>query len=116
MEHSMKLNEKSFKDMKNGIKIREYRINDEKRRNIKLGDTIKFTNLSDINDSILTKVEGLLYYSNWYSCYEDFFEKDLKQYYSSVEAAVIDTYNNWYSKYEEEQYGVVIIKIKLCKG
>ena len=42
MVHEMKLYEENFLDLKNGNKKREYRLYDEKRRLIKIGDTIKF--------------------------------------------------------------------------
>lgn len=40
--HNMKLNEEPFDMMKSGIKDIEYRLNDEKRRQIQIGDTITF--------------------------------------------------------------------------
>ena len=39
MEHTMKLYERSFKQLKNGKKKREYRLNDDKRKKIKVEDT-----------------------------------------------------------------------------
>lgn len=42
MKHEMKLKAQFFNYIKNGTKRIELRLNDEKRRKIKLGDTIKF--------------------------------------------------------------------------
>ncbi len=43
MEHKMKLYSfASFEELKAGKKKREYRLNDEKRKMVKVGDTIRF--------------------------------------------------------------------------
>ncbi|MBM7614341.1 ASCH domain-containing protein [Alkaliphilus hydrothermalis] len=112
MIHSMTLNSNEFESIKNGIKTREYRLYDEKRQQLKIGDRIEFFRLPNMDESILTKIEGLLLYKNWYSCYEDFFEQDLIDHYESIKMAVQDTYDNWWSKEKEEKYGCLIIKIK----
>ncbi len=112
MIHKMKLYIESFMQIKDGTKNREYRLNDEKRQNIKIGDIIEFTKLPDLDEKVEREVEGLLLYKNWYSCYEDFFEEDLSEYYNNIEEAVTDTYNNWWSKEDEKKYGCLIIKLK----
>lgn len=42
MRHTMKLKEDPFERMKNGTKTIEFRLYDEKRRKIKVGDEIEF--------------------------------------------------------------------------
>jgi len=112
MKHQMRLFPDAFEHIKSGRKIREYRLNDEKRQKIKIGDMIEFLKLPDLNDSICVEVEGVLLYKNWYSCYEDFFELDLADRYESIEAVIKETYDNWWSKDQEEQYGCLVIKFK----
>ena len=43
MLHEMKLNENPFERMKNGPKTIEFRLNDEKRKKIKIGEKITFS-------------------------------------------------------------------------
>lgn len=57
MEHTMKLYEENFEELKNNKKEREYRLNDEKRKQIKVGDTIKFVKLPNLDEEILVDVE-----------------------------------------------------------
>ena len=45
MVHQIKLNESLFERIKNGTKTIEFRLYDEKRRKIKLGDKIEFSKL-----------------------------------------------------------------------
>jgi len=115
MIHEMRLNANAFEKIKHGTKTREYRLNDEKRQAVKIGDIIKFYKLPEMEETISVVVEGLLLYKNWYSCYEDFFEQDFAHRYNSIEEVVQNTYDNWWSKDKEEKYGCLIIKIKLIK-
>lgn len=55
MKHNMKLQPKYYNYMLNGTKRIEIRLNDEKRKNINLGDTIIFTNTST-NESFILKL------------------------------------------------------------
>ena len=48
MIHKMKLNESPFERIKNGTKTIEFRLYDEKRRQVKIGDKIEFSKLPDL--------------------------------------------------------------------
>lgn len=63
MQHTMKLNQNAFERMKKGIKKREYRVNDEKRQKIKVGDTIEFHKLPDLQEKTLMDVEEIELYN-----------------------------------------------------
>ncbi len=112
MKHMMTLSAGAFDAVKSGSKTREYRLYDEKRRKVKPGDTIEFFKLPGHAESVLTKVRGIRCYKDWYSCYTDFFDEDLRDHYSCVEEAVMDTYENWWPKEQEEKYGCVVIEIE----
>ncbi len=53
MEHIMKLYESSFNDLKLGKKKREYRLNDDKRKLVKVGDIIKFLKLPNLDEELI---------------------------------------------------------------
>lgn len=59
MTHKMNLQDKYFDFIKNGTKRIELRLNDEKRQQIKIGDSIEFSNEKD---KFTAKVIGLLKY------------------------------------------------------
>ena len=40
MKHIMKVNDNAFERMRNGLKKREYRVNDSKRQQVRVGDII----------------------------------------------------------------------------
>ena len=56
MIHKMKLNENPFERIKNGTKTVEFRLYDEKRQQIKIGDKIEFSKLPDLQKKLLVDV------------------------------------------------------------
>ena len=59
MLHKMKLNESPFERIKNGTKTIEFRLYDEKRQQIKVGDQIEFSKLPDLQEKLLVDVVEL---------------------------------------------------------
>ena len=108
MIHKMKLNESPFEKIKNGTKTIEFRLYDEKRKQIKIGDTIEFSLLPDLKEKILTEVVDL-YHANT-------FKELLENIYQNNEDLVknkLEGIYTIYSKEQEKNYGVLGIKIKL---
>ena len=58
MLHKMKLNESPFERMKNGTKTIEFRLYDEKRKQIKVGDQIEFSKLPDLHTWNVSKLKN----------------------------------------------------------
>lgn len=117
MEHNMKLYSSSFEELKAGKKKREYRLNDEKRKMVKVGDTIRFAKLPDLGEEIVVDVTDIETFSNWYDCYAKYYDEDFKNQYDSVEAVVQDTYDGeYYTKEESEKNGCVVFSIKMHRS
>lgn len=113
MEHIMKLYESSFNDLKNGNKKREYRLNDDKRKLVRVGDTIKFLKLPNLDEEFVVDVKNIEIFDNWYECYKKYYEEDFKDRYKSIEEVVQDTYDGgYYTKEESDKNGCVIFSIK----
>ena len=109
MIHKMKLNESPFERIKNGTKTIEFRLYDEKRQQIKVGDKIEFSKLPDLQEKLLVDVVEL-YREN---TFEDLF---IKLYNDEVEIKKkTKSMYQYYSPEKEEQYGVVGIEISLVK-
>ncbi len=107
MIHNMKLNEKPFNNIKNGTKTIEYRLFDEKRKLLKVGDRIVFSKLPDLEDKIVVDVLDL---------YQEKTFKDLYIKLGNSEEAAKEKANSMYTIYtpeEEKEYGVLGIKIKI---
>ena len=59
MLHKMKLNESPFERIKNGTKTIEFRLYDEKRQQVKIGDKIEFSKLPDLQEKLIVDVIDL---------------------------------------------------------
>ena len=107
MQHSMKLLPIPFAKILNGTKTIEFRLNDEKRRQIQIGDTITFHLMPDLKESITVEVLDL---------YTEPTFKDLFYKYMQDEKEIQETLDivaKIYSKEDEEKYGALGIKIKV---
>ena len=107
MLHKMKLNEIPFERIKNGKKTIEFRLYDEKRQQIKIGDKIEFSKLPDLQEKLLVDVIEL-YRAN---TFENLFRK-LYTDEDEINKKAISMYK-YYSLEKEKEYGVLGIKIKI---
>ena len=110
MIHKMKLNESLFERIKNGTKTIEFRLYDEKRKKVKIGDKIEFSKLPDLHEKILVEVLDI---------YKDeSFENLFKKIYNDREEIERKTKSmyQFYSKEQEKEYGVIGIKIALLSN
>ena len=108
--HEMKLFNKPFELIQNGTKTIELRLYDKKRLELKIGDTIIFTNRKT-GDQIKTKVINLHICKNFSELYS-MFDKKLFG-YAENETADPEDMEVYYSEEELEEYGVVGIEIEL---
>jgi len=112
MEHIMKVFENEFDKLKQGTKVREYRLNDDKRKSVRVGDTIRFLKLPNLDEELVVDVTCVETFDDWYSCYEKYFDEDFKDRYSGVAEVVEETYNGYYTEEESLKNGCVIFTIK----
>ena len=107
MLHKMKLNESPFERIKNGTKTIEFRLYDEKRQQVKIGDKIEFSKLPDLQETLIVDVIDLYR--------EDTFENLFRKLYSDEEEIIqkTKTMHTIYSPEKERQYGILGIKIKI---
>lgn len=114
INHNMKLNESSFERMKDGANIIEYRLNDEKRQLVKVGDTIHFTKLPNLDESLLTEVEDIQHFKTFYDAFKELRYSDNTDTGDDIEKSVI-TMRKFYSEEDEKKYGTLAIKIRVLK-
>ncbi len=109
MLHKMKLKESPFERIKNGTKTIEFRLYDEKRKQVKIGDQIEFSKLPDLQERLIVDVIELYR--------EDTFENLFKKLYINEDEIKKKTKSmyQYYSPEEEKKYGVIGIKISLVK-
>ena len=100
MLHKMKLNESPFERIKNGTKTIEFRLYDEKRKKIKIGDKIEFSKLPDLQEKILVDVLDIYR--------EKTFKNLFKKIYTDEDEIEIKTKSmyQFYSKEQEKNMGL----------
>ena len=110
MLHKMKLKESPFERIKNGTKTIEFRLYDEKRRKVKIGDEIEFSKLPDLQEKLLVEVLDIYRAETFKDLFEKIYtDKD------EIERKTKSMYQ-FYSKEQEKEYGVVGIKIALLSN
>lgn len=106
------LDNEYFELIKNETKNIELRLNDEKRRMLRVGDVIEFENRKD-KEKIYCKIIKLHYAENFEKLYNYFANNDiLNEQLGNVTCSMLEKF---YSKEEQNKYGVVGIEIKKIK-
>jgi len=111
LEHVMGLFEEHLNNIKNGNKVIEVRLNDEKRRKIRVGDTIRFIQVPDGTKEIRAEVEELAVFPTFKEMYESVSAEEMGSRGETIEEMVNDTYEI-YTPEQEKKYGSLAIRIK----
>lgn len=113
MEFTMRLTEAPFEKLRDGSKKIELRLYDEKRQQIKIGDTILFISLKDPYDTVLTRVTDIYRFASFEDLYEVLPLEDLGYSAGEVATASSKDMDEFYSPEEQAQYGVVGFRLDL---
>ena len=108
MIHRMRLVDFAFNAIKNKEKTIEIRLNDEKRRQIKVGDSIDFQHI-DTGDILKVQVINLYKFDTFEELFNKFDYKKL----GLKETDDYTIMDNFYTKEEQSKYGALAIEIKL---
>lgn len=113
MLHKMKINDSAFERMKKGIKKREYRVNDEKRKLVRCDDIIEFQSLSNPEETIQMDVKKIEKFKTLEEAIASHFEEDFSDRHKDIESAADSFYEKgYYTKEEIEKNGIVVFEIK----
>lgn len=110
MTHQLTLWPGPFKAISKGYKDIEMRLNDERRKLIKVGDLIEFTN-TKTKEKISVEVLALYPFKNFEEVYKAFPKKRLG--YGFFEKAKPEDMRKYYPQEKIDQFGALAIEIKL---
>lgn len=113
MNHQMKLNPQPFSMIKKGLKTIELRLYDEKRRLIKAGDTIIFSNTEHPDEQITARVMRLHLFDNFAELYQSLPLDKCGYLPEELRSASPADMNIYYPDDLQRQYGVVGIELQL---
>lgn len=106
----MNLHPEPFAAIKSGRKDIEMRLYDDRRKGIKVGDTIEFTNNQTLEKLSVTVI-NLYCFNNFGELYQSF--DKIRLGYNEDEIANPRDMEKYYSKDNILRYGVLAIEIKL---
>ena len=106
--HTMKVQTKYYRLLKEGSKIIELRLFDEKRQQIKVGDQIEFSDLSNPEDTFAAQVVRLHHASDFLDIGQKITPTQAG--FASVEE-LVQVMGQFYPLSAQKQYGVVGIEI-----
>ena len=112
-EHGMNLTPAPMQEIRTGNKTIELRLNDEKRKQISVGDTIKFINTEDSNDTLRVKVVDLFLFSSFAELYDNLPLLNCGYNEDNINTASPEDMEMYYSREKQNKYGVVGIEISL---
>ncbi len=112
MKYDMKLNNSPYEKIKKCTKTIELRLNDEKRKKLKVNDIIEFTNRETL-EKMEVIVENIYYYPTFDELYKHFDKVSLG--YEENDVANSKDMEQYYTKEQQEKYGVLGIEIKKVK-
>ena len=113
MKHIMKLNDNAFERMKNGLKKREYRVNDDKRQQVRVGDIIEFHKITHPEEKILMVYKSIKCFKSLKDAISSHFEEDFSDRHNDIESTVKSFYQNGYCNEEEIiKNGIIVFEIK----
>jgi len=72
-----------FEEIKSGVKTTEVRLNDKKRKAVKIGDTIRFIKRPKLKENIVVKIKGIKHVQD-YKGLEEYYSEDEKKKYGFV--------------------------------
>ena len=112
-EHVMNLTPAPMQEIRTGNKTIELRLNDEKRKQISVGDTIKFINTEDSNGTLRVKVVDLFLFSSFAELYDNLPLLNCGYNEDNINTASPEDMEMYYSREKQNKYGVVGIEISL---
>ena len=111
MTHTMRLQPAPFEMIKNGTKTIELRLFDDKRRKIRIGDTIVFISAGQYAETLEVKVTGLFVFDSFAELYAALPLLECGYTEEDIDTASPEDLDLYYSKEEQQKYGVVGIQI-----
>lgn len=115
MTYQMKLSSWAFEQISSGSKTYEIRLYDEKRREIKVGDNIVFSELPSLEREIEVKVLNLITAKSFVELFKMFKPVLAGWKEGDPPDKCAKDMSKYYSLEDQSKYGVVAIEIELSK-
>lgn len=112
MLYQMKLNEKPFRALQAGYKSIELRLNDEKRRQLQIGDEITFTCIPHPEESVTKKVKALHQFADFAELFASLPLLKCGETPFTLPEAKPEQMNAYYSEEQQKKYQALGIELE----
>ena len=113
MTLTMRLTPEPFDMIRRGEKKIELRLYDDKRRKVRIGDTIIFESTENASDTLETKVTDLYVFDSFEELYNNLPLTECGYTLSNIGTASPKDMKVYYSEEEQRKYGVVGIRVEI---
>lgn len=110
MVYQMRLATEYFDKIENGTKTIECRLYDEKRKELKIGDVIEFSDAQDPRKKISSKIIGLHCFPSFSALLDHF---PIASFGGGTKEQMLSALKKFYSDEDEKKWGVVGIEVRL---
>ena len=110
--HEMLIKPEYFELVKEGIKKYEVRTNDERRKNMHVGDYIKLIKEPEKVETLMLQITRKIEYPNFTELYDSLPKKDVG-FEGRTTESIVNELRRFYSEEVENQLGVVAIEVAI---
>ena len=110
--HEMLIKPEYFELVKEGIKKYEVRTNDERRKNMHVGDFIKLIKEPEKEETLMLQITRKIEYPNFTELYDSLPKKDVG-FEGRTTESIVNELRRFYSEEVENQLGVVAIEVSI---
>lgn len=107
----LKIRDKFINEIVHGSKRREYRLANEERRKIKVGDTLVLISNQNKRNFVKVTVKRIKTYPTWKEALKDNWQSDFQNLYTSLDDAIKEC-QRFYSRDAVERYGIISFEIE----
>ncbi len=107
----LKIRDKFINEITHGSKRREYRLANEDRQQIKIGDTLVLVSNQNKRNFVKVTVKRIETYPTWEEALKNNWQSDFQNLYSSLDDAIKEC-QRFYSRDEVEKYGIISFEME----
>ncbi len=112
--HEMKIKPEYYELVKEGTKKYEVRTNDDRRKQMKIGDYILLMKEPELEERLLLEIINKIEYPNFTVLYDSLPKKDVG-FEGRETADIVQELRRFYTEEQENQIGTVAIEVAVIK-
>lgn len=113
MTHEIKIQPEYYEKIKQGTKIYEVRLFDEKRQAYRIGDTLIVKKEPELMESICVTITDLIHFKTFTDMAKKITPAEIGFNNTNSIQEIVDVYHKFYTESQETSLGVLAIKVQI---